>query len=366
MSLDARAAIIDTAEDTRLWIPKLKARGVKVVIRYLALGTSASLPRRRIIDNGTPGTAASEATQLISNGFGLILVYEWGNSNPGKFVFGVDSKGKPKSGPPTTDTIAMAKLEADADAAAAVAQAIAIGHANAPIYFTIDFDLLPGSGVAEDINGNPILYSDGMPVTNDTVVAACTAYFERLNAKLGKGRVGIYAGGWANERFRNLVTYSWVAQSPGFAETAKYLRNGTWHLFQQFDAAWFLINKCDEALDVDTDIQNPGVTDIGAFGAAGSYLVDASRTQAIFDARYVAIRKVSVYSQKDTTSPVVTLKSCHNGKPTTISAIRKNCSIRIMADDGIWLSVDLDEDGREDGHVLKSDFVKNIKQTPDY
>lgn len=366
MSHDARVAIIDTAQDTRPWISQLKARGVKVVIRYLALGPSASLPRRRIIDNGTPGKPDSEASQLIGNGFGLVLVYEWGNNNPGKFAFGVDAAAKPKTGPANTDSIGIAKLEADADADAAIAQATALGYPNAPIYFTIDFDLAPGPNGAEDNDGNPILYSDQTPVTNDTVVAACKAYFERLNARLGKARLGIYAGGWANAHFRNLVTYSWVAQSPGFTDTAKCLRSGTWHLFQQFDAAWFLVDNCADALDVDTDIQNPGVTDIGAFGALGKFRIDASRTQAIFDARFVATAKIPVYSQKDPASPIVNLKSCHNGRPTTISAIRKNCSVRVMADDGTWLSVDLDEDGAEDGYALKNQFVANIKQTPNY
>src|SRR5882757_9797650 len=90
---DARIAIIDTADDTRRWIPQMKTRGVQVVIRYLALGQSDKLPHKRIIDNVGPGNDSSEAEQLLGNGFALMLVYEWGNSSPGKFVFGVDSTG---------------------------------------------------------------------------------------------------------------------------------------------------------------------------------------------------------------------------------------------------------------------------------
>jgi Domain of unknown function (DUF1906) len=360
------AAIIDTADDTRDKIPQLKARGVKVVIRYLSLGRYDDLPNLRIIDNGTPGTADSEATKLLNSGLALMLVYEWWSNTPAKFVFGLDAQGKPKTGDKNTNSIQVATNEADSDLAAATAQAAAIGFPNAPIYFTIDFDLIPGSGSAQDLQGNTIRYSDNTPVTNDTVVAACTAYFQRLNAKLGKARLGIYAGGWISQKLRNLVTYSWVAQSTGFTDTAAYLRNGTWHVFQQRDSAWFLGSDCSTALDVDTDIQNPSVADIGAFTASGSLLIDAARTQAIFDAHYVATRITTVYSQKDITSAVVNKRSCHNGKPITVSTIAHNCSVCVLADDGSWLAVDMDEDGLADGYVQKAHFVANIKQTPDY
>jgi hypothetical protein len=172
---DPRVSIIDTANDTRPFIARLKSRGVKIVIRYLSLGKSSDMPGLRLIDNGTPGKTDSEASQIISNGLGLLLVYEWGSNNPGKFVFGVDTAGKPKTGPASTDSVKIAEAEADADAIAANAQAAAIGYPNAPIYFTIDFDLAPGSSGAIDNDENPILYSDNTPVTNDTVVAACTA-----------------------------------------------------------------------------------------------------------------------------------------------------------------------------------------------
>jgi hypothetical protein len=360
------AAIIDTADDARDKIPQLKARGVQVVIRYLALGRDDDLPNLRIIDNGTPGTADSEATKLLNGGLALILVYEWSSNTPAKFVFGLDAKGKPKTGDKNTNSIEVATGEADTDLAAATAQAAAIGFPNAPIYFTIDFDLMPGSGSAQDIQGNTIRYTDKTPVTNDTVVAACTAYFQRLNAKLGKARLGIYAGGWISRELRNLVTYSWVAQSVGFTDTAAYLRNGAWHIFQQRDWAWFLDGDCSTALDVDTDIQNPGVADIGAFTLTGSLLIDPARTQAIFDAHHVATRTATVYSEKDIESAVVNKSSCHNGKPITVSAIARNCGVCVLADDGTWLTVDLDEDGIFDGYVRKADFVANIKQTPDY
>jgi hypothetical protein len=110
----------------------------------------------------------------------------------------------------------------------------------------------------------------------------------------------------------------------------------------------------------------PRVTDIGARNSAGGFLIDAARTQAIFDARYVAKQEVPVHSQKDATSPVVSKKSCSSGLPVTVGSIKHNNSVRVLDDDGTWLTLDMDEDGGFDGYAPKRTFVANIKQTPDY
>jgi Domain of unknown function (DUF1906) len=364
-------AIIDCAADTRPWLAQLKDRQVLVVIRYLARDKSALLPEKRIADNGTFGTGTSEAEQLLSNGFGIALVYEWGNNNPRKFLFGLDAAGAPKTGDRSADHAAIAAAEADADFDAASAQAGAIGLAKAPIYFTLDFDLAPGAGEAVDANGHPIQYSDGSPVSKDTLVAACDAYFDRLQQKLGSSRLGVYGCGFANRYMlgKRYVTYAWVAQSPGFTETAEFLRTGPWNLFQQGDWFWFGDARCPSGLDLDTNIQNPSVTDIGAFGKDGPYLIDAARTLSIFSARSVAVKAVPLHTQKDAASPVVEKKRCDSdtNKTVTISAIKHNSSVRVLADDGTWLSVDIDEDGIADGYALKqANFVPSIKDTPDY
>ena len=137
-------------------------------------------------------------------------------------------------------------------------------------------------------------------------------------------------------------------------------------LFQQRDWAWFLTGKCADALDVDTDIQNPSVADIGAFGKTGTFVVEATRTQAIFDARYVANQFTDVYAQKSVTPVVVTKPSCHNGVPITVNGINHNNSVRIFDDDGTWVSVDMDEDGVPDGFAQSANFVKSILKIHDY
>ena len=374
-------AIIDTPADTRPWLAQLKNQQVQVVIRYLARGWSHSLPNLRIAGNGPgdpckdghyfPGTGGSEAAQLLNNGFGIVLVYEWKSNNPSKFLFGIDTAGNVKPNDPGTDHAATAAAEADADIAAANTQTAAIGLPTAPIYFALDFDLQPGSGTAQGSDDKPLQYSDGTPISNDTVVAACDAYFHRLQQKLGVGRLGVYGNGFANQYMLNhrYVTYSWIAQSPGFANTAKFLRSGAWHLFQQMDWYWFGDGTCPSGLDVDTDIQNPGGNDIGAVGKNGPYHVDAARTQAIFNARYVAAKPVPIQTAKNVAAPAIQTTFCSTDtqKEVIISNIARNHSVRVLDDDGIWLTVDINEDGIAEGYAAKTgNFVANIKDTPDY
>ncbi|HEX4408999.1 MAG TPA: glycoside hydrolase domain-containing protein [Xanthobacteraceae bacterium] len=365
---DFRVAIIDTADDTRDFQQKLKNQGVEVVIRYLALGKSSKLANKRIIDNIADAThPSSEAEALLDNGFGIVLVYEWGNNSPGKFIFGVDQQGNAiNTGPKSTEYTAIATTQANNDVDAAVAQATAIGLPDAPIYFTIDFDLTNYPGDAQDNQGNTLTYSDGTNVTNATAAAAARVYVQQLNARLGKARLGLYAGGWAIQQFSSLVTYVWVTQSRGFANSAAVLRKSPWHLFQQMDWAWFLDGDCETSLDIDTDIQNPSVSDIGAFGKAGPYIIDAARTQAIFGKRYVAVQDTPVYAQKGGPSLAI-VKSCHNGVPVTVSSVLRNLSLRVIDDtDPQWLSVDLNEDGLSDGYASKTGFVISIKLMHDY
>ena len=129
-----------------------------------------------------------------------------------------------------------------------------------PIYFGLDFDLKAGTDVAKDENGTEIQYSDGTPVSNDTVLMASDAYFGRLKQIFGSGRLGIYGNGFANERLLDarLVKYSWVSASVSYNKTAYFLRTGRWHLFQQSDYYWFMGSNCPSGLDVRLRHSEPG------------------------------------------------------------------------------------------------------------
>jgi hypothetical protein len=376
---ETRVAIIDSPDDVRPFISKLKGENVRVVIRYLARGWQDDLPHKRIAANGPvdackdghyyPATGGSETHQLLENGFGILLVYQYFNSDPRKFLFGLDPTGRANGGDPSTNHIGKARGEADADARATVEQLKAIGQPHAPIYFGLDFDLRNGTDVAKDENGTDINYSDGTPVSNDMVVTASEAYFVRLKQIFGSNRLGIYGNGFANEHLlgKNLVRYSWISASVSYNETARFLRTGRWHLFQQADRYWFMGPNCPSGLDVDSNIQNPSVSDIGAWNASGHFTIDARRTRVIFNKRVVATRNVPVYSQKDQGSPLIQKVQCLDTSWTPESQIRRNMTARVISDDGTWLEVDLDDDGTADGYAQKAgNFVSSIKQMPDY
>jgi hypothetical protein len=375
-------AIIDTPADTRTWLQQLKQQQVAVVIRYAARAWQKGLPNKRIASNGPgdplkdghyfPGTGGSEADQLYQNGLGIILVYEDdGGSDPCKFLFGHDQHGTIlQTGDPHTDHAKVAANEADVDAAAANQQAGLIGQPNAPVYFAIDFDLFPGTSGVIGRHNKPIRYSNGTPVSNDKLVAACTAYFQQLKTRLGVARLGVYGNGFISETLLGLklVTYVWISQSVSFRHTANVLRNGVWHLFQQADWNWFVNDQIPpEGLDVDTDIQNPNVTDIGAFNAAGPFLIPAARTQAIFDKRSVAVSAVPLHTQKDPSSPLIQKPRMTDNGWGTATGTSRHASVRVLEDDGTWLAIDLDEDGVADGYALKAaNFVPTIKNMPDW
>jgi hypothetical protein len=143
---ETRVAIIDTPDDVRPFIAKLKDQKVEVVIRYLARGWQDDLPHKRIAGNGPgdlckdghyyPGTGGSEAHQLLENSFAILFVYQYFNSDPRKFLFGLDSTGRANIGDPTTNHAEKARGEADADARAATAQIKGIGQPHAPIFWT--------------------------------------------------------------------------------------------------------------------------------------------------------------------------------------------------------------------------------------
>ena len=130
-------AIIDTPDDTRPFLDGLQAADVRVVARYYARGPQCDLaPRKRIATNTAdydkqhvcPGVAPisdpSEFEQLLDpmRGMGILSIYQYNSSEPGKFLFGLDSNGDVnQERKPNTDHVACAYQEAIADADAALA-----------------------------------------------------------------------------------------------------------------------------------------------------------------------------------------------------------------------------------------------------
>jgi hypothetical protein len=194
---------------------------------------------------------------------------------------------------------------------------------------------------------------------NRAAVNAVLEYFRVIGQTVGsRYAIGVYGNGLVNRILREekLVSYNWISASRSHEETVDFYNSGQWHLFQnQVDRRWFgPPGKCSNGLDVDTNLQNPKVSSIGAWGAGE---VDRIRNQKIFDQRRFAIR----------TTPVVQESGGgggnHQGCKSDIR-VPRNANVRILVQSGAWSGVDIDEDGNADGQVRTSDLTSNLATMP--
>jgi len=310
-------AIIDTPNNAAKVASKLAAQNVKTVVRFFARKPQPGLREKVMASDGNMIDGVREPTILIRNGLSIVSLYQYRNDLPEKFQKGLDDTGS-------------AKAEVAADAKAALDQARLVGQPEgSAIYFGVDFNV------------------------NRAVVDAVLEYFRAINQTVGSHyAIGIYGNGFVNRILRQekLVSYNWISASRSHAETVDFYNSGQWHLFQnQVDRRWFG-GKCSDGLDVDTNLQNPGVSGIGAWGAGE---IDASRNQKIFDQRRFAIRATAVLQEG------AGGQNCKRD-----NRVPRNANVRILAQSGEWSSVDIDEDGNPDGRIKVSDLTPSLATMP--
>jgi len=233
-----------------------------------------------------------------------------------------------------------AKAEVAADVKAALDQAKLVGQPEgSAIYFGVDFNV------------------------NRASIDPVLEYFRVIGQTVGsRYAIGVYGNGFVNRTLRQekLVAYNWISASRSHEETVAFYNSGQWHLFQnQVDRRWFgPPGKCSTGLDVDTNIQNPKVSSIGAWGGEE---VDQSRNQKIFDQRRFAIRATPVVQQSadaggDGSIARQNCKSEHR--------VPRNANVRVLVQSGVWSGVDIDEDGNADGQVRTADLTSDLATMP--
>lgn len=316
----AGIAIIDTPNNAAKVAANLSAQNVKVVVRFFARKPQPGLREKVMASDGNMIDGVREPTILIRNGLSIVSLYQYRNNLPEKFSRGLEDTGS-------------AKAEAAADIKAALEQAKVVGQPEgSAIYFGVDFNV------------------------NRAGVEPVLEYFRAINRSVGDHyAIGIYGNGFVNRALRQekLVAYNWISASRSHEETVAFYNSGQWHLFQnQVDRRWFgPPGKCSMGLDVDTNIQNPTVSSIGAWGAGE---VDKSRNQKIFDQRRFAIRATPVVQDGG--------KDRQGCKPD--KSVPRNANVRILAQSGAWSGVDVDEDGNADGQVKTADLTSNLATMP--
>lgn len=316
----AGIAIIDTPNNAAKVAANLSAQNVKVVVRFFARKPQPGLREKVMASDGNMIDGVREPTILIRHGLSIVSLYQYRNNLPEKFSKGLEDTGS-------------AKAEAAADIKAALEQAKLVGQPErSAIYFGVDFNV------------------------NRASVEPVLEYFRAINRTVGdRYAIGIYGNGFVNRTLRQekLVAYNWISASRSHEETVAFYNSGQWHLFQnQVDRRWFgPPGKCSMGLDVDTNIQNPTVSSIGAWGAGE---VDKGRNQKIFDQRRFAIRATPVVQDGG--------KDRQGCKPD--KSVPRNANVRILAQSGAWCGVDVDEDGNADGQVKTADLTSDLATMP--
>src|SRR5689334_1059727 len=314
----AGIAIIDTPNNAAKVAAKLSAQNVKVVVRFFARKPQPGLREKVMASDGNMIEGVREPAILIRHGLSIVSLYQYRNNLPEKFLKGLEDTGS-------------AKAEVAADAKAALDQARLVGQPEgSAIYFGVDFNV------------------------NRATLDAVLEYFRFMNQTVGSHyAIGVYGNGFLNRTLRQekLVAYNWISASRSHEGTVDFYNSGQWHLFQnQVDRRWFgPPGKCGNGLDVDTNLQNPRVSSIGAWGAGE---VDKERNQKIFDQRRFAIRATAVVQEGGA------------GGCKSDSRVPKNANVRVLAQSGEWSSVDVDEDGNPDGRIKLADLTTSLATMP--
>ncbi|HXF89945.1 MAG TPA: glycoside hydrolase domain-containing protein [Xanthobacteraceae bacterium] len=343
-----RIAIIDTPKNAARCADKLAACGIKVVVRYFARKPQPGLAEKIMAADGNMIGGVREPTILIRHGISLVSLYQYRNNLAQKFLDGLEDTGS-------------AKAEALADAQAALEQARLVGQPEgSAIYFGVDFNASKSAQPVRTGNGKGNGGGNGNVARPPRdVVEAVLEYFRLINRTVGQSyAIGVYGNGFINRLLREekLVAYNWISASRAHDGTAEFYNSGEWHLFQnQIDRRWFAGGKCAAGLDLDTNVQNPRVTDIGAWGAGP---VDPARTQAIFDQRRFVRRATPVVRQNGTAGSGERL-NCR-----VEARVLKQGNVRVLAQSGNWTNADIDEDGSADGLLANSDLTASLAVMP--
>lgn len=333
-------AIIDTPINAARFASKLSAQNVKVVVRFFARKTQLGLHEKIMASDGNIIDGVREPTVLIRNGLSVVSLYQYRNNLPAKFLSGLEDTGS-------------AKAEIAADAKAALDQAKLVGQPEgSAIYFGVDFNL---TKCKCDESEQPVRNRNGDPAANRAIMDAVLEYFRVIGQTVGtRYAIGVYGNGLVNRILREekLVAYNWISASRSHEGTVDFYNSGQWHLFQnQVDRRWFgAPGKCSNGLDVDTNLQNPRASSIGAWGAGE---VDVKRNQKIFEERRFAVRATSVVQEGSDR------QNCKSD-----SRVPRNANVRILEQSGAWSSVDIDEDGNPDGRVKTTDLTSSLATMP--
>lgn len=282
--------VIDASQDLTAHASTLFKAGVQVVIRYYNNNNTSNHPTKRL--------TKAEAKALDKAGLALAVVFQQRGGAGGHISDLTGAKG-------TRDAKRALKL------AAGIGQ-----PQGSAIYFAVDWDYI-----------------------KPTEIAQIKAYFSAVRKALGSDyRLGIYGSGYLCRRMLDagLADLAWLSLSRGWTGYSDFLKSQDWTVLQVKEQHWPGLG-----FSYDGNTINPGYSDIGQF-----------RLNQIATPELAPVPARTIFQ-------VIARNGLNLRKgPGTEFAAQRVVGEGVLVfghgQSGTWISVDLEGDGRLDGHMSRA------------
>lgn len=280
--------IIDVPRDVGPFAEQLAAAGVKSVIRYYNHRNGPNLPTKCL--------TRRELDALHGAGLSVAVVFQQRGGAGGNLGDLTAATGR-------------------RDAARALQLAAAMGQpTGSAIYFAVDHDYFRSAELAQ-----------------------IEAYFRAARAAIGtRHTMGVYGSGAVGRRLRDagLVEHIWLAAARRWSGTQQALQQGLWTIDQRYLE---LISPIGGFV-YDGNLLNAGAASFGQFGPAG--LVENEKGVAAGALFEIVARSG------------LNLRSGPGEAYRVMQTLPAGTVVTGRGRDGAWIKVDLDGDGRVDGHMF--------------
>lgn len=292
-------SIIDTPWRTTEFLPKLKADGVKTIIRYYNRKNSTKLPEKRL--------ELAEAMAIDSAGMSLCSVYQQGQDSIDDFdnAQGVDAGAR----------------------AFVYASTVIKQPKGSTIYFSVDKDFVRKSH---------------LKLIDAFFTGVSTAFAEKAGTG-GSYAIGAYGSGLVLQRLKDqgLASMFWLAQSKGWTDYKTFLDSNAWNLLQG------PVTEI-EKLDCDTNESNPEMPSFGEFQLGGPAIpMD------------VAAAAVDSQLMKVNARDGLNLRQGPGTDFKVLSLLPFGARVYVRAQNGPWSLIDLQGDNKLDGYCFSS-FLSRV------
>ena len=294
------AAVFDTTHNCSTSVTSLKQKGINTIIRYYCRP-----------DLTWKLMGQQEAIKIAQAGVALTAVYQ---NRQNQFA-----------------DFSLAKGEASGNQAYDYAENVIFQSADSAIYFSADFD--PSEAV---VKNNIVPFFKGIH----------KAFKAQAGTAKPTYRVGVYGSGRCCRILleEELVDYTWITQSTGFAEYNKFLNSGKWNLKQ-------LLPTTIAGVEGDPNEVNPSNPDFGSFMLDPSAHGPAAPVGEIGEGGSDVFTVIASGGLRVRSGPGIEFDIG--------SVLAAGTKVRVLSRSGDWALIDSSGDGNADGFV-HSAFLRPV------